>query len=107
MVEAEGWLAALQPVGAWVAKLGGHCTDKGQHCFVHEGAKTWAEGAKGHKAPAVLKTLLNTQTGGTRNLARAKLWHHQLKEVQMEEMKRRIQQGQTSSWTVRKPGSRV
>lgn len=64
MVEAEGWLAALQPVGARVAKLGGHCADKGQHCFVHKRAKTWVEGAKGHKAPAVLKTLLNTQTRG-------------------------------------------
>lgn len=41
MVKAEGWLAALHPGGAGVAKLGGHCAHKGQHRFVHKGAKAW------------------------------------------------------------------
>lgn len=44
VAEAEGRLAALQPGGAGVAKLGGHRAHEGQHRLVHEGAEAW-EGA--------------------------------------------------------------
>lgn len=69
VMKAEGWLALLQPGGTGVAKLGGHCTHEGQHCFVHEGAKAWER--EGRKAvpevagqPQQQGLLLRTRKGG-------------------------------------------